>query len=80
MPIIYSKGVRIGLRFFCHRNLIKETINLDRWRHINRPAANGATTYKHNKMEKDLLTKSQSDNHHHPGVITCRGDRPLKTA
>lgn len=39
---------------------------LGRRQHINRPAANGVTTYKHNKMEKDLLAKSQSANHHHP--------------
>ena len=49
MLIIYSKGVRIGLRFFCHRNLINETTirpkNLDRWQHITRLAARGATTY-----------------------------------
>ena len=62
MPIIYSKGVRIGLRFFCHRNLINETIIrskiLGRRQHITRQAARGATTYKHNLMEKDRQAKS----------------------
>ena len=52
------------------RNLINETIIrpkiLDRWQYITRLAARGATTYKLITMEKDLLAKSQSDNHHHP--------------